>query len=149
MLRIIDPYYEIHLLGAYWKIGPICRDKILLHVNKRKILSKPTGQLVRLTSQFYYKNKLKIGEDDQESEIAVRELGQFTSLWKSSHLYKERCSYKLRKIHRKTFWIKLQAWGLFFCEFYEIRKNTFFTEHLGQLLLSMERYCNIKRVICI
>ena len=74
---------------------------------------------------------------------------------------------KLRKIHRVSFLIKLQACNfikketlaqVFSCEFCEISKNTFFTEHLwttasaGEFLKSL-RYrsrshqtCSIKKV---
>ena len=58
--------------------------------------------------------------------------------------YKNSCSWKFRKIHRKTLvseslLIKLQAWGfikkeilaqVFSCEFFEIFKIIFFKEHL-------------------
>ena len=36
--------------------------------------------------------------------------------------FKKSCSWKFHKIHRKT--------PVFFCEFCELSKNSFFTEHL-------------------
>ena len=43
--------------------------------------------------------------------------------------YNKRCSWKFRKIHRKTPVPEALA-QVFSCEFCEISKNTFFTEHL-------------------
>ena len=42
--------------------------------------------------------------------------------------YEKRCSWKFRKIHRKT--PVPESKKTFFCEFEEISKNNFFTENL-------------------
>ena len=79
-------------------------------------------------------------EECESFRLASSEIEWFVQKQSPEAFCKKRCPKKFRKIQRKTpepcnFTNKQTLAQLFSCEFCEISKNTFFTEHFGRLLL--------------
>ena len=124
-------FLEIFLLLCHSTISfPYCYIKPLFSNHSLTPVLNPNLEYILSTKRF----------GDDPSFQSIKKL--FSLKQPPEVFYKEKCSYKFRKIHRKTpvpefhFNIKLQLYKkeilaqVFSCEFCEISKNTFFTEHL-------------------